>query len=190
MNIDMQQHITSRALGTLAAALFTLASAAPAADAQAPVFSNPLASTNPYAPFEVGAIKVYRGKDEGAKIHVVDDYEAATRMFLVNGQMVACHLMREVEFEGGELKEISLNYFAEADSGDVYYFGETVDNYEDGVIVDNEGSWLVGGLWPAPAIHYNWSRGGEGLLGLSLPSPRTVIKKATARVALFMIGWG
>jgi hypothetical protein len=48
-------------------------------------------------------------------------------------------------FENGELIEISDNYFAQADDGTVYYFGEVVDNYENGVIVDHGGSWLVGG---------------------------------------------
>src|SRR5206468_3108325 len=36
-------------------------------------------------------------------------------------------------------------YFAQADDGTVYYFGEVVNIIEDGVIVSHEGSWLVGG---------------------------------------------
>jgi len=123
-----------------------ISSTAPAADpVTPPVFSNPLNSTNEYAPFEAEGFKVYSGKDEGEKIVVIDFFSAETRTFMVDGNPVECALLKEVEFEEGELIEISCNYFAEADDGTVYYFGETVDNYEDGVVVDNEGSWLVGG---------------------------------------------
>ena len=41
--------------------------------------------------------------------------------------------------------EQSFNYFAQADDGTVYYFGEVVDNYVSGVIDNHDGSWLVGG---------------------------------------------
>ena len=36
------------------------------------------------------------------------------------------------------------DYFAQADDGSVWYFGENVDNYENGVVVDHEGTWLAG----------------------------------------------
>ena len=56
----------------------------------------------------------------------------------------------------GTLKEISYNYFAQADDGSVHAFGELVDAYADGVIVSHDGSWLVGGPYgpddPADAI--------------------------------------
>jgi len=113
-----------------------------------PVFTNPLNITNTYFPFEPGGMKVFHGKSDGEAIVVVDHYLEETRNFTWNGQTIACRCLREVEFEDGELVEISNNYFAQADDGSVYYFGETVDNYEDGEIEDHEGAWLVGG--PAP----------------------------------------
>ena len=37
------------------------------------------------------------------------------------------------------------DYFANCwPSRDVYYFGEDVDNYEDGIVVNHEGGWLAG----------------------------------------------
>jgi hypothetical protein len=113
--------------------------------AQPPAFTAPLAFTNPYFPFAPGAVKVFRGVDEGARTVVVDLYMAGTRTFGLGAAQVTCAVLREVEFEDGELVEISENYFAQADDGTVYYFGEVVDDYEDGVVVDHEGSWLVGG---------------------------------------------
>ena len=134
----------------LAAAGLALTLSTPAAEAFSdpvtpPVFSDPLASTNPYAPFVEGAYKVYVGKDEGERIVFIDVHTDITRTFMLGGSPVETHLMLEVEFVDGELEEISANYFAEADDGTVYYFGETVDIYEDGEIVDHDGSWLVGG---------------------------------------------
>ena len=57
----------------------------------------------------------------------------------------ACRILREMSFENNQLIEISFNHFAQADDGSVYYFGEVVNIYENGVIVNHEGSWLVGG---------------------------------------------
>lgn len=109
-----------------------------------PTFSNPLTFTNRYFPFVPGAIKVFRGKSEGEKTTVVDRYLSETRSFDWNGTVVECAILTEIEFEDGELVEISMNYFAQADDGTVYYFGETVDEFDEGTIL-HCGSWLVGG---------------------------------------------
>jgi hypothetical protein len=63
----------------------------------------------------------------------------------VNDIDVPCRILVEEAYESDELVERSFNYFAQADDGTVYYFGEVVDNYVDGVIDNHEGSWLVGG---------------------------------------------
>lgn len=110
-----------------------------------PVFSDPLSITNPYHPFVTGRLKVFQVLQGNADTMVVDTYLADVRIFDWSGTPVACHTLQEMEIEEGEIQEISRNFFAQADDGTVYYFGETVDNYEDGVIVDHDGSWLVGG---------------------------------------------
>jgi hypothetical protein len=116
-----------------------------------PVFSHPLVITNDYAPFAAGASKVYLGVtahgSHGETLEVHDDYLADTRTFQVHGTPVQTRVLRETSIEGGILVEISRNHFAQADDGTVYYFGETVDIYDDaGVnVVSHEGSWLVGG---------------------------------------------
>jgi hypothetical protein len=62
---------------------------------------------------------------------------------IVNG--TETRIVEERETEDGELVEISRNYFAVCrPSNDVYYFGEEVDDYEDGEIVSHEGAWLAG----------------------------------------------
>jgi hypothetical protein len=54
-------------------------------------------------------------------------------------------VVEERESEGGKLKEVSRNFFAiNRKTGDVYYFGEEVDVYRDGQVVDHEGAWMSG----------------------------------------------
>lgn len=132
-------------LAAAAAVEWTPADARASVPESAPTFTAPTEFTNPFFPFEAGAVKVFRGRSEGKPVTDLDLYLAGTRDFQVGGATVTCRILQEYAFEKGELVEISRNHFAQADDGTVYYFGETVDNYEDGVVVDHGGSWLVGG---------------------------------------------
>jgi hypothetical protein len=62
---------------------------------------------------------------------------------LVDG--VETRVVEERESKGGRLVEVSRNFFAfnTADRG-VYYFGEEVDIYRNGQVVDHEGAWESG----------------------------------------------
>ena len=58
---------------------------------------------------------------------------------------VTTRVVEERETAGGELAELSRNYFAiDRTTGGVYYFGEDVDEYRDGKITGHEGAWLSG----------------------------------------------
>ena len=57
---------------------------------------------------------------------------------------VEVRVVQDQAFENGELVESTLDYFAQHKDGSVYYFGERVDNYKNGVLKDHEGSWLAG----------------------------------------------
>jgi hypothetical protein len=62
---------------------------------------------------------------------------------IVNG--TETRIVEERETENGELVELSRNYFAVCrPTNDIFYFGEEVDNYEDGEIASHEGAWLEG----------------------------------------------
>jgi hypothetical protein len=61
----------------------------------------------------------------------------------VDGAQVG--VLEERETKDGKLVEVSRNFFAtDRNTGDVYYFGEEVDNYKDGQIVDHESAWRAG----------------------------------------------
>jgi hypothetical protein len=53
-------------------------------------------------------------------------------------------VLEEKDYEDGELVESTLDYFAQHRDGSVYYFGERVDEYEEGKVVGHEGQWLAG----------------------------------------------
>ena len=62
---------------------------------------------------------------------------------LVDGVMT--RVVEERETEGGQLAEVSRNYFAiDNATCDVYYFGEDVDVYKNGKVTGHEGAWLSG----------------------------------------------
>jgi len=55
---------------------------------------------------------------------------------------VKTRVIEEREEKNGELKEVSRNFFAICrEHGDVFYFGEEVDDYKDGKIVKHSGAW-------------------------------------------------
>jgi len=58
---------------------------------------------------------------------------------------VTTRVLREQEWEDGELAEVSFNYFARCTrNGGVFYFGEDVDDYDDGEISGHGGAWHAG----------------------------------------------
>jgi hypothetical protein len=62
-------------------------------------------------------------------------------------------VMEERETADGEIAEVSRNFVASCSaSRDVYYFGEEVDNYEDGEIVNHDGAWLAGRRGARPGL--------------------------------------
>ena len=92
---------------------------------------------NPYFTLVVGHVIHLAEDEEVVIISVLDETK------VVDG--VETRIVEERETEDGELTEISRNYFAaDKTTGDVYYFGEDVDNYEDGKVANHEGGWLSG----------------------------------------------
>ena len=60
----------------------------------------------------------------------------------ING--IGTRVVEERELKNGELFEVSRNFFAiDHETGDVFYFGEDVDYYKDGKIVNHAGAWLA-----------------------------------------------
>jgi hypothetical protein len=95
----------------------------------------------------------YEGEDAELFITVL---EATRRIRLpIGGRLrtIRTAVVEEREFEDGEIKEISRNFFAICKkTNDVYYFGEEVDIYENGEVVSHDGAWLAGENGAQPGI--------------------------------------
>ena len=57
---------------------------------------------------------------------------------------VSVTVLEERAYEDGELVEVALDFFAQHRDGNVYYFGELVDNFEAGTFKDHHGQWIAG----------------------------------------------
>jgi hypothetical protein len=96
---------------------------------------------NEYFPLTPGTVKTLEGEEDGEIIRVTTTVQEET--IIIAG--VECTTLVEEEYEGEELVEVSRNWFAqEIITGDVYYFGEEVDDYADGEITGHGGAWKVG----------------------------------------------
>lgn len=81
------------------------------------------------------------GQEDGEVLQLVMTVLNETKV--VNG--IETRIVEERETEGGNLVEVSRNYFAVCrPSNNAIYFGEDVDMYEDGKVVSHEGAWLAG----------------------------------------------
>ena len=57
---------------------------------------------------------------------------------------VTCVVVEDLAYEGGELVERTLDYFAQDRQGNVWYLGEDSSHFEDGKLVSTEGTWRAG----------------------------------------------
>lgn len=90
-----------------------------------------------YFILQPGHTLVLEGKNAKLVVKVLNATE------FVDG--VVTRVVEERETENGKLIEVSRNFFAiDPSKGDVYYFGEDADMYEDGKVVSHEGAWRSG----------------------------------------------
>jgi hypothetical protein len=96
---------------------------------------------NPYFILQPGYRLVYEGQEDGE--HVLLVITVSDRTLRIGN--VETRIVVERETHDGELAEVSRNYFAICkQTNSVFYFGEDVDNYENGKIDNHGGSWRAG----------------------------------------------
>jgi hypothetical protein len=110
---------------------------APAA-ASRPEFSAKV--DNPFFPLSSAPVTIFRGREGNSRTR--DANHVLKKRERVAGVPVT--VVEVKEFENGELVERTLDYYAQRRDGSVWYFGERVNNYEDGKLVHHEGQWLAG----------------------------------------------
>ncbi|MGH8885220.1 MAG: hypothetical protein ACRDYX_08625 [Egibacteraceae bacterium] len=121
-------------------------------DVAEPTRSRPTSITNPLFPVSKLAQVVQLGEDGGKPLRVEVTLLPDTKTIDWNGQKVETLVSQYVAYLDGRILEVALDYFAQADDGSVWYFGENVDNYRNGRVVDHEGTWLAGKNGPPGMI--------------------------------------
>jgi hypothetical protein len=121
-------------------------------DLYEPSFSDPTDVTNPLLPVSELDQIILLGEEDGLPLRVVATLLPDTKTIEWNGQQVETLVSQYVAYLDGHIAEVALDWYAQDDNGSVWYFGEDVFNYEDGVIADNEGTWLAGRDGPAAMI--------------------------------------
>jgi len=103
---------------------------------------------NPYVSVLSGKTLLLRAGEnfnESVVIHVTDEVREV--------QGVACRVVWDLVLESSvndagdveyEAVEVTEDWFAQSEAGDIYYCGEAVRDYEDGIVIDISGSFEAG----------------------------------------------
>ncbi|HEV2873434.1 MAG TPA: hypothetical protein VG409_18685, partial [Actinomycetota bacterium] len=121
-------------------------------DRAAPVFSRPTEITNPMFPIAEVTQSLQLGTVDGKPFRAEVTLLPGTKTITWNGRQVPTRIHQYVAYSGGRILEVALDWYAQADDGSVWYFGEDVFNYEDGVVADTHGTWLAGKEGPPGMI--------------------------------------
>jgi hypothetical protein len=116
-------------------------------------FNHPLEITNQYFPMVPGTRLHWKGhafdEDDGSRIEREIDFTVSDLTKVING--VQTRVAWERDYSDGEMEEVELTYYAQDDSGTVWYFGEYSEELDSGKI-DDSPAWLGGQQKARPGI--------------------------------------
>ena len=121
-------------------------------DLTRPAFSDPTNVTNPLFPVSHQESVLLLGRVDGQPFRTEVTLLPDTRIIEWQAQRVEVLVSQYVAYLGGRLHEVAYDFYAQADDGSVWYFGEDVFNFKDGAIVDTHGTWIAGKDGPAAMI--------------------------------------
>jgi hypothetical protein len=108
-------------------------------------FSDPMAIRNPWLPLATLVLDILDGTVSGQSDHVERSVlHGQSKIFMINGVAVQAMVAEDKESVGGQLSEITFDYFAQDDNGNVHYLGENATQYTNGVPSGHAGTWLYG----------------------------------------------
>lgn len=139
ISTEASPHPTEITLSGVAPTTFPIQSLA-----EAPRFTHPTEITNPFYPVSLIGQAIALGMEGEQPFRNEVTLLPDTKMITWDGQQIEARVLQFVAYADGKLEEIAYDYFAQADDSSVYYLGEDVGNYEDGQLVNHEGSWLAG----------------------------------------------
>lgn len=121
-------------------------------DLAQPSFADPTPVTNPLFPISQLHSALLLGNNDGRLLRVETTLLPDIKTIDLNGQQVEALTSQYVAYLDGRIEEVALDWYVQADDGSVWYLGEDVFNYEDGVIANTEGTWLASQDGPAAMI--------------------------------------
>jgi hypothetical protein len=121
-------------------------------DLTPPVFNDPLTITNPLFPISRLHSAVLLGTVDGKPFRTETTLMPTPKTLSVSGRMVQVQESQYVAWSDGRIVEHALDWYAQSADGAVWYLGEDVFNYENGVVADREGTWQAGRDGPAAMI--------------------------------------
>jgi hypothetical protein len=109
---------------------------------------------NPLFPASTMRFKSMRGTERDAESGRLIRIRVETRVLrrTVRVAGVPVLVVQDRDVEDGRLVERTLDYFAQDRQRNVWYFGESVDDLEDGRVVGHEGQWLAGRRGAKPGL--------------------------------------
>jgi hypothetical protein len=125
---------------------------------------------NPYFPLPPGAKWEYEIRQGGTAVQT-DTLEVLKEKRDVNG--VQATVVRDTVSAGNKIVEDTFDWFAQDKYGNVWYVGESVDNYIAGILVGHAGSWEWGAdgaqpgiiMWADPSAHVDEKYRQENYVG-------------------------
>jgi hypothetical protein len=121
-------------------------------DLATPEFGNPTSITNPLHPTSQVQQTIYGGHVDGKPFRTEVSLLPGTKPIVWQGITVDTAVIQYVAYLDGRIHEVAIDWYAQADDGSVWYFGEDVFNYEDGKVADTNGTWVAGDTTPAAMI--------------------------------------
>jgi hypothetical protein len=121
-------------------------------DLTLPTFSDPTHVTNPLFPVSSQESVLLLGRVDGQPFRTEVTLLPETRIIEWEGRQVETLVSQYVAYLGGRIHEVAYDFYAQDDTGAVWYFGEDVFNFKDGLIADTHGTWIAGKDGPAAMI--------------------------------------
>ncbi len=112
-------------------------------DLGTPTFTHPTLITNPLFPARLKQV-VQLGHAADTSLHQEVTLLPYTTVITLNGHGIRTVTSQFIAYQDGRILEVAVDHFAQADDGAVWYFGEDVSKYENGVVVSHEGTWQAG----------------------------------------------
>ena len=146
--------------------------------------------TNRYLPITKFHRCVLGGNDQGQHLRIVRVLQGRTKRFNYKGQTLKTAVVKDrvTDVGAGQLIEKTVDYFAQDKAGNVYYFGEDVNEYSNGHLVSHEGQWRLGrdtntpGVLMPPHPKVGDTFFAENVPGIAVEKDRIVASGLTRRI--------